>query len=66
MTKFLLSILCLRLSIGSKCQALNVAAKLLENYQQRRKACGAVGQRIAAAPLHVVAAQPPSPCEPRK
>lgn len=40
MTKLALSILCLGLVLGGMCPALDVAEKLLEDYQQQRRACG--------------------------
>ena len=40
MKKIFLTILCLWLSVGGESPALDVAAKLLEDYQQQRKACG--------------------------
>ncbi len=40
MTKLALSILCLGLVIGGMCPALDVAEKLLGDYQQQRRACG--------------------------
>ena len=38
--KIFLTILCLWLAVGGESPALDVAAKLLEDYQQQRKACG--------------------------
>lgn len=40
MRKFFLTILCLGCALGGESPALDVAAKLLEDYQQQRKACG--------------------------
>ena len=40
MTKLALSILCLGLVLGGMCPALDVAEKLLGDYQQQRRACG--------------------------
>ena len=40
MRKFFLTILCLGFTAGGESQALDVAAKHLEDYQQQRKACG--------------------------
>lgn len=40
MTKLALSILCLGLVLGGMCPALDVAEKLLEDYQQQRRAYG--------------------------
>ena len=40
MTKLALSILCLGLVLGGMCPALDVAEKLLEDYQQQRRVCG--------------------------
>lgn len=38
--KIFLTILCLWLAVGGESPALDVAAKLLEDYQRQRKACG--------------------------
>lgn len=40
MRKFFLTILCLGCALGGESPALDVAAKLLQDYQQQRKACG--------------------------
>lgn len=40
MRKFFLTILCLGCAVGGESPALDVAAKLLEDYQQQRKVCG--------------------------
>ncbi|MBQ9096377.1 MAG: hypothetical protein IJY53_08575, partial [Akkermansia sp.] len=40
MKKIFLTILCLWLAVGGESPALDVAAKLLEDYQQQRRACG--------------------------
>ncbi|MBE6420189.1 MAG: hypothetical protein E7031_08675 [Akkermansiaceae bacterium] len=40
MRKFFLTILCLGCALSGESPALDVAAKLLEDYQQQRKACG--------------------------